>query len=304
MRDKKVVLITGGSGLIGRRLTELLNNAGYSVRILSRRRVLVPGAKVFLWDYRSGIIEEGALEDISTLVHLAGTNIGSESWNRKGRESIIESRVESARFLRREVVKRGIRPDLFISASATGYYGAVTSDRIFAEDDPPGTDFASLTTQLWEDEANSFRSVAGRTSIVRTGIVLSASGGMLQRIIPTVKMHFSPLFGIGNQWIPWIHIDDIAALYLKIIEDESVEGIINGVSPFPVSYKTLIGELSEAMGVRVLSPPTPEFIWKLIFGEKADILLYGSRVSSAKLLKSGFIFSFPELPDALANLLS
>jgi uncharacterized protein (TIGR01777 family) len=303
MSEKRVVVITGGSGLIGRRLTDMLNDAGYIVRVLSRRRVLVPGAKVFLWDHQAGIIEEGALDRINTLVHLAGTNIGSERWNRKGRESIIDSRVASARFLRREMVRRGITPDLFISASATGYYGAVTSDKIFTEDDPPGSDFASLTTQLWEDEANSFNTVAGRSAIIRTGIVLSSSGGMLQRIIPTVKMHFSPLFGMGNQWIPWIHIDDIAALYLKVISDESVKGILNGVSPFPVTYKTMIKELSSAMGIKVFSPPTPEFPWKLVFGEKADILLYGSRVSSERLLSSGFRFSFPDLPAALADLL-
>ncbi|MCA1757345.1 MAG: TIGR01777 family oxidoreductase [Bacteroidales bacterium] len=303
MKKRKVVLITGGSGLIGRRLTEILNSAGYSVRILSRRRVLVPGARVFLWDHRLGTIEEGALDDISIIIHLAGTNIGAERWNEKGKKSIIESRVGSARFIHREISERGITPDLFISASATGYYGAETTDRIFTEDDPPGTGFASLTTQIWEEEANSFSNVAGRTAIVRTGIVLSSSGGMLQRIIPTVKMHFSPLFGNGDQWMPWIHIDDIAAVYLRIIEDESLNGIINGVSPFPVTYDTLVRGLSEVMGMRVFSPPTPEFLWKLIFREKAGILLYGSRVSAEKLLNSGFSFSFPDLQEALSDLL-
>lgn len=303
MTNRKVVLITGGSGLIGRRLTETLNRAGYSVRVLSRRRVLIPGARVFLWDHRSGTIEEGALDDINVLIHLAGTNIGSERWNKKGKKSIIESRVGSARFLHREIIERGITPDLFISASATGYYGAETTDRIFTEADPPGTGFASLTTQIWEEEANSFSTLAVRTAIVRTGIVLSSSGGMLQRIIPTLKMRFSPLFGSGDQWMPWIHIDDISSIYLRIIEDESLNGIINGVSPFPVTYDTLVKELSQVMGIQVFSPPTPEFLWKLIFGEKADILLYGSRVSAEKLLKSGFRFSFPELPDALADLL-
>ena len=289
--------------MIGRRLTGLLNSAGYTVRILSRKRVLIPGARVFLWDHVSGILEEGALDGITVVIHLAGTNIGSARWNKKGRESIIESRVHSARFLYRQLTDKGVIPDLFISASATGYYGAVTSSHLFTEEDPPGKDFASVTTQLWESEAKRFEAISGRIAIIRTGIVLSESGGMLGRIMPTIKMYFSPLFGKGDQWIPWIHIDDIAGIYLKVIEDETLKGVINGVSPHPVTYSRLVSELSEAMGIKVLSPPTPKLAWKLIFGSKADILLYGSRVSSEKIEESGYRFRFPELRAALTDLI-
>lgn len=304
MENGEVVLITGGSGLIGRKLTELLHSSGYSVRILSRRRVLIPGARVFLWDHSSGILEEGALDGITIVIHLAGTNIGSARWDKKGRESIVESRVHSARFLYRELADKGIRPNLFISASATGYYGAVTSSHLFTEEDPPGKDFASVTTQLWENEAKRFETISGRIAIIRTGIVLSEAGGMLRRIIPTIKMYFSPLFGKGDQWVPWIHIDDIASIYLKVIEDETLKGVINGVSPHPVTYSRLVRELSAVMDKQALSPPTPKLAWRLIFGSKADILLYGSRVSSEKIEKSGFIFSFPEIKPALINLIS
>ena len=304
MEKRGVVLITGGSGMIGRRLSELLNNSGYSVRILSRKRVLVPGARVYLWDHSAGFIEEGALDGITILIHLAGTNIGSARWDKKGRESIVESRVHSARFLHKQLTEKRIRPDLFISASAIGYYGAVTSSHIFTEEDPPGKDFASTTAQLWESEARRFVTIAERVAIIRTGIVLSASGGMLQKIIPTVKMHFSPLFGKGDQWVPWIHIDDIAAIYMKVIKDSSLTGVINGVSPSPLTYSGLVRELSAVMEKPVLSLPTPKLIWKIIFGSKADILLHGSRVSSEKIEKSGFKFSYPEIKPALINLLS
>lgn len=290
--------------MIGRLLSALLIDAGYTVRILSRKRVLVPGTRVYLWDHNSGVIEEGALDGITILIHLAGTNIGSARWDKKGRESIVESRVNSARFLHKQLTEKGIRADLFISASATGYYGAVTSSRIFTEEDPPGKDFASMTAQLWEGEARRFETIAGRIAIIRTGIVMSETGGMLQRIIPTINLLFSPLFGRGDQWVPWIHIDDIAGIYLKIIKDSSLSGVINGVSPSPLTYAGLVKELAAVMDKPVLSPPTPKLLWKIIFGDKSDILLYGSRVSSEKIEKSGFKFRYPEIKPALINLLS
>jgi len=301
--SKGVILITGGSGLIGRRLTGMLKESGYEVRILSRKKVLVPGARIFNWDYPAGKISEQALEGVDHIIHLAGASIADGRWTGERKREIIESRTFGARFLFNELSARGIRLKSFTSASATGYYGAITSDKIFQEDEPPGVDFAAVTCIKWENEAVNFKRIADRVIIIRTGIVLSPSGGMLGAIIPTVRIGISPLPGTGKQWVPWIDIDDLTSIYLKAVGDTSMKGIYNAVSPEPVTYSTLVGSLAYISGRRVLKPTTPGFILEFILGERSAIFLTGSRVSPAKIINEGFSFRYPSLESSLRNLL-
>ncbi len=300
---KSTVLITGGTGLVGRILIPRLINSGYNVRILTRGNTRIDNTESFKWNITEGFIEQGAVEGVDHILHLAGENIGKGRWTKSRKKEIIDSRVFPARLLFDNVEKKNPGLKSFISASATGYYGALTSDHIFIETDPPADDFAARVCVMWEEAAGLFRSGGYRTAIVRTGLVLSKEGGMLSRILPTVNMLFSPLFGKGNHYLPWIHIDDLCGIYMKIIEGPDLDGIYNAVAPGPVTYRDFIKTLSIVKNKKVLMPPTPEWPWKMIFGEKASVLLEGSRVSADRIVEAGYAFKYPNLKPALENLL-
>lgn len=301
-KQQPTVLITGGTGLVGSTLLDLLHGAGYRLRILSRSGRSTANARSFRWDINKGIIEEGALEGVDHIIHLAGENIGSGRWTKARRKKIIDSRVLSARLLFDSVEKRN--PDLksFTSASATGYYGALTTDKVFSEDDPPAGDFLARVCVKWEETAGLFRSGGYRTSVVRTGVVLSKKGGMLKRVLPLVNMRFLPLFGNGKHYLPWIHIDDLCGIYLKILADTGMDGVFNAVAPEHITYADFIRTLSSAKNKKILMPPTPEFMWKVLFGKQSSMLLEGSRVSAEKIIEAGYSFSYPTMGKALSDL--
>jgi len=303
-KQHPVVLITGGTGLVGRHLIPLLHKKGYHVRILSRSNVVLKNTTSFKWNVGEGVIEEGAVEGVDHIIHLAGENIGEGLWTKSRKKRIIDSRILSARLLFDTIEKRNQGLKSFTSASATGYYGAVTTERIFDEKDLPAADFAASVCVRWEEAAGLFRSGGYRTTIVRTGIVLSKKGGMMGRVVPFFRIRFLPLFGNGKHYLPWIHIYDLCAIYLKILNDTNMDGVYNAVAPKNVNYKDFIKTLAVVKKQKILMPPTPALLWKIIFGEKASMLLEGSRVSANKITDSGYEFKFPELEKALLNLIS
>lgn len=301
---QSTVLITGATGLIGQNLIALLNNSGYRVRILTRGKRGVENAEAYKWDIDSGYIEANAVEGVDHIIHLAGENIGKGRWTKSKKKSIIASRTASTRLLFDTIEKRNPGLRSFTTASATGYYGAVTSDRIFNEEDPPGNDFLAKVCVQWEKAAGMFRSGGYRTTIVRTAPVLSKEGGVLARVIPTINLHFSPLFGNGKHYFPWIHIDDLCGIYLKVLDDNNIDGVYNAVAPEDITYKDFISTLSRVKKQKILMPPTPELPWKILFGEKSITLLEGSRVSGKKIINAGYEFKYPELHKALKELIS
>ena len=301
-KQEPTVLITGGTGLVGSTLLALLHGAGYRLRILSRSGRSVANARSFRWDINRGSIEKGAIEGVDHIIHLAGENIGSGRWTKARRKKIIDSRVLSAQLLFDSVEKRNPELKSFTSASATGYYGAVTTDKVFSEDDSPGGDFLARVCVEWEKAAGLFRSGGYRTSVVRTGIVLSKKGGMLKRVLPLVNMSFLPLFGNGKHYLPWIHIDDLCSVYLKILSGKGMDGVFNAVAPEHVTYRDFISSLSSAKNKKILMPPTPEFMWKVLFGKQSSMLLEGSRVSAEKIIDAGYSFSYPTMGKALSEL--
>ncbi len=301
---KSVVLIAGGTGLTGKSIIPVLLKEGCEVRILSRDKREIPGTRSFRWNIMSEYVQEGAVEDVEHLVNLAGRNIGSGRWSGKAKKEIIDSRVLSNKLLFDITEKRNPSLKTFICASATGYYGAITTDKILREADPSGKDFAAQVCKKWEDSAGLFRLAGYRTCIARTGIVLSGEGGMIKKVLPTLNMRFSPFPGNGRQYLPWIHIDDLCGIYLKLIKDNTTCGVYNAVSPEPVSYKDFIGVLSDVKKRKVLAPSTPVLPWKILLGEKSSILLEGSRVSAEKIINSGYKFMYPELYPALSEILN
>ena len=288
------ILITGGTGLVGTRLTELLTKRNHEVRILSRS----PKAEnEFKWDVSKNFIEDKALDTIDFIIHLAGAGIADKRWSDERKKVIIDSRVETANLLYRKIKAQNISLKGFIAASGSNYYGAKTSDKIFEEKNDVGIDFLGTVCQKWEAAANQFKELEIPVTILRTGIVLSKEGGALEKMKTPI---ISPL-GSGKQYMSWIHIDDLCAAYIKAVE-EDFTGIYNTVSP---EYHTSIS-FSKALAKAIKRPylpiAVPGLLLKLAFGELAVILLEGSRLSSKKIEEKGFVFKYSNLKEAFENL--
>jgi uncharacterized protein (TIGR01777 family) len=298
--QSKIILITGGSGLVGTKLTELLTSRGYDVRHLSRSRS--SKIRTFLWDVDKQNIEPGALEGVDTVVHLAGANVAEKRWSKKRKNEIIDSRVESTRLLARELEEHGKSVRNFISATATGYYGFRNPENFFSEEDPPGNDFLATVTQRWEAEVDKISSSKIRVVKMRIGVVLAREGGALKPMAAAAKWFVGSPLGSGNQFMSWIHIDDLCEMFVKSI-DSSIHGAVNAVSPYPVTNRELTKAIAVKLHRPVLLPAVPAFVLRLMFGEMADIILEGNRVSAKKILDAGYVYKFPDLPGALDDLL-
>ena len=292
------VLITGGSGLIGRRLSLLLKSRGYEVRILSRSNNPKNNYKTFVWNVSEQYINESAFEGLTHIIHLAGAGIADKRWSEKRKKEIIASRVASTNLLYNTVKRLKTPLNSFISASATGYYGAVTSETIFEEKDKPAKDFLGKVCSLWEDSIFQFNEIKIRTVALRTGIVLSKDGGALKKM----KTPVITSLGNGKQYMPWIHIDDLCELYIKAIEDQEFKGAFNAVSSEHISNLSFSKKISKIFNHPFLAIGAPSFILQIVFGEMSTIILNGSRISANKIKQAGFKFKFENLEKALKNL--
>ena len=292
------VLITGGSGLIGRRLSFLLKSRGYEVRILSRSNNPKNNYKTFVWNVSEQYINDSAFEGLNHIIHLAGAGIADKRWSEKRKKEIIASRVASTNLLYNTVKRLKTPLNSFISASATGYYGAVTSETIFEEKDKPAKDFLGKVCSLWEDSIFQFNEIKIRTVALRTGIVLSKDGGALKKM----KTPIITSLGNGKQYMPWIHIDDLCELYIKAIEDQEFKGAFNAVSSEHISNLSFSKKISKIFNYPFLALGAPSLILQIVFGEMSTIILNGSRISANKIKQAGFKFKFENLEKALKNL--
>jgi uncharacterized protein (TIGR01777 family) len=303
MKGKKV-LITGGTGLIGKRLTELLLEKGYEVAFLSRKKATIPSVKVFEWDVNKGYIEENALENTDYLIHLAGAGVADERWTDERKKIIISSRTESLELIRKKLVEKNIRPAALISASGSSYYGEDTGDVRNTESSPPNNDFLSHVTVVWEKAADDIAALGIRTVKLRTGIVLSNDGGAVPKMAAPAKLGFGAPLGSGKQWISWIHIDDICQMYIDAMENESWEGAYNAITGQPVTNEELTKQICIALGKPQWLPNVPAFTLKLVFGEMASVVLGSSYLINERIAKeTDFKYKFSELDKALKDIL-
>lgn len=283
--------------MIGNQLSSLLESKGYEVRLLTRNPNLKSNYKSFVWDIDNNSIDDKAFENLDHIIHLAGAGIADKKWTEKRKQIIIDSRVKSTELLF-EAVKRLKAPiKTFISSSAIGYYGSVTSDIIFTENHKSAQDFLGQVCSLWEKAINLFLKEKIRTCIIRTGIVLSNKGGALKKMKTPVV---TPL-GNGKQYMPWIHIEDLCNIYIKAIEDKDMNGVYNGVAPEHITNSSFSKQLASAFKRPFLPIGAPSFLLKIAFGEMATILLNGSRISSSKIKEAGFSFKYLTLKKALES---
>jgi hypothetical protein len=301
--EQKSVLITGGSGLVGRSLTTLLSSKGYKVSHLSRSGKSHNGISVFKWDPENGIIDKDALTGVNYLIHIAGANIGEKKWTNSRKEEIVRSRVVSANFLFNKIRENPSDLKAFISASAVGYYGCATTDRIYKESDPCGTDFLGSVCKLWEEAADQFSSIGIRTVKIRSGVVLEKTDSALSKLMMSGKFGFLVQTGNGRQYMPWIQINDLSNIYLMAIEDPEMNGAYNAVAPQHVTHSEFMAILGKVMHRTVLPLPVPAFLLKTVLGEMSDVILKGSRISSEKIVNSGYVFTFPDLEGALKEII-
>lgn len=297
------ILITGGTGLVGRNLCKKLKDKGYSVAILSRASKKDAEIPTYTWDIDKNEIEKEALEKADYIIHLAGANISEKRWTVKRRKLIIDSRVKSAQLIFEKLKENNTQPKAVIFASAIGYYGAITTDKIFLETDPPSMDFLGDTCRLWEQSADSFENFGIRTVKIRTGVVLTKQGGALAKMITPFKLGIGLIIGNGKQYMPWIHIDDLCDIYVMAIENIQMNGAYNAVSPDHKTNRVFTETVAHVLTKPLWFFKIPAIIMKIIFGKMAAMLLKGSRVSSEKITNAGYKFKFPNLEGALVNLI-
>lgn len=294
------VLIVGGSGLIGEEITKQLVSKNIEVRLLGRKTSKEDvKIKTFVWNYKFQQIDLEAFKDITTIINLAGAGIADQRWTQNRKKEIYESRVLSTRFLYETIKKNNIKINLYIAGSAIGYYGSDRKDEFLDEKSESGNDFLAYVCKDWELEAHKFESIC-RTVIIRTGIVLSKKGGAYPKLRLPIQLGVGAPIGSGNQWISWVHIEDIANIFILPILNLNLQGVINGIAPNPVTNKELNYIIAKQLKRWILPINIPEYLLKLIFGE-----LYITIVGSVKVisftLKTKY-FKFPSIQLAIKNI--
>ncbi len=295
MTKQQTILITGASGFIGRHLQQKLTEKGYAVRTLTTQIMNSNVEDCFYWNPDTAEINKKAFESVDYIIHLAGASIGSKRWTKRRKQLITDSRVKSTELLFEKIKLFKIPLKGFISASATGYYGSVTSDEIFDEDSPVAHDFLGKVCYDWEQAADRFTTAGIRTVKIRTGVVLSKDAPALRKMLLPIKLGIGGPIGSGKQYMPWIHIDDLCEIYIKAIEDESFSGAYNAVAPQHITNRELMKTLAKAYKKPFWFPPVPGFILKILLGEMAVIILKGSRVEAKRLIEADFQFSFTDI---------
>lgn len=297
----KKILITGASGLVGSRLTEMLLQKGHQVSHLGRTKKNGQ-VKSYVWNVEKAEFDAEALVGVDAIIHLAGAGVADKRWNENRKKEILESRTKSSALLYEMLKKRIHAVKAVVSASAIGYYGFCLDERIFTEESKPGSDYLAQVTQQWEQEVDKIASLGIRVAKLRIGIVLSEKGGALAEMAKPIRFGVGAPLGTGKQYLSWIHIDDLCAMFIKTVEDDQMHGAYNAVCDW-VTNEAITKWIAKVLNKPLLLPPIPGFVMKLVVGEMAVIVVNGSKVSSEKIRNTGFAFQYPELSEALRNLL-
>ncbi|WP_026839522.1 TIGR01777 family oxidoreductase [Gillisia sp. JM1] len=298
------VLITGATGLVGSNLADKCIEKGIEVNYLTTSKEKIenkPNYKGFYWDPTTKDIDDNCLNDVDVIIHLAGANI-AKRWTSSYKEEIIDSRVETAKILFNSLKSSKKNISQFISASAIGIYPS-SLQKLYTEDES-NTDesFLGEVVEKWEAAADIFKDLNIKVTKVRTGLVLAKNGGALQKMKEPADFNLGAAFGSGKQWQSWIHIEDLANLYLHILEN-NLEGVYNGVAPNPVTNTELMDGIAKQLDKNVWLPNVPAIALKVALGDMSTVVLSSQLVSSDKIENTGFMFKYKNLTKALEDLL-
>ena len=300
------ILITGGSGLLGKPLTRLLLQKGYTIHHLSRKPELHgnPRLTAFKWDVENKQIDQNCIAGVSTIIHLAGENIAGRRWTAERKEKILRSRTESIRLIY-SLLKRseGHQVKTVVSASAIGYYGT-RENELLTENVPAGEGFLAKTCIEWEKAVDEGVQFNLRIVKLRTGIVLASEGGALPEMAGPIKKGLGSPLGNGKQWMSWIHIQDVIRMYAFAVENARLHGTYNMTAPSPVINSEFTKTLARVLGKKLWIPNVPAVGLKLVLGELSSLILDSAKVSSSKIEAEGFHFDYTVLGDALEDIYS
>lgn len=295
------IALTGASGFLGSAVVRALLEKGHALSALGRSRGALPPAVAFYpWNAMSGVPGREALEGAQAVVHLAGEPV-AQRWNAEVKRRIRNSRVIGTRNLVSALLSMESPPEVLVSASAVGIYGS-RGDEALSEDSPPGSGFLAEVCKEWEAEAQRAAQAGIRVVALRIGVVLGRGGGALKAMLPVFRMGLGGPLGGGNQWMPWIHLNDITGLILHAIGTRAVNGPLNATAPSPVTNRDFTRTLGRVLR-RPAFLPVPEFAIRLLYGEMASVVLASQRVLPQKAIASGYRFRFESLEEALRDVL-
>jgi hypothetical protein len=312
------ILITGASGLIGKRLTEMLLQKGYAINTLGRAQnppeaeALIQNKSLatdnsqlttFFWDIEKMKMDERALEGVTAVIHLAGAGVADKRWTKERKKELVDSRINSTRLLFETLRRTKNSVKTIVSASAVGYYGDCGDELVNEERKPASTFLAKLCVD-WEAEVQKFGKLGIRTVMNRIGIVLSKNGGALPELEKTIPLGVAGYFAKKNLYYPWIHIDDVCGIFINALENEKNSGAYNCTAPNPILIKDLMQGIVDSKKSHALLIPVPLFPLKLALGEMAEMLLSSQRCSDAKVLESGYHFQYKNATTALKAIYS
>lgn len=300
------ICITGGTGLIGRRLTTLLSEKGHEILILTRnKKTATHNLHYAQWDIDSNTIDADAVRSCDAVIHLAGAGVADKRWTAKRKAELLNSRTQSSQLLVKMLQENKGNVKTVVSSSAIGWYGPDDGKKAFTESDAASSDFLGETCRLWEESISPVTALGIRLVKLRTGIVLSNDGGALKEFKKPLRFGIASILGSGRQIISWIHIDDVCRMYMHALENISVEGVFNAVAPAPVSNKELTLQLAKKMrGRAFITAPVPSFVLQLMLGEMSIEVLKSTTVSAQKIQQSGFQFLYPTIEAALHELIT
>ena len=299
--QNKRILITGGTGTLGKQLTRLLLDKGYAVNHLSRKPGNDPKVKTFLWDINKGQIDENCVDGVDMIIHLAGAGIAEKRWTNERKSEIVESRTKSIGLIYDVLKNKTHKVKKVISASGIGYYSG-RGDELLDEESLPAHDFMGECCIAWEAAVNEGKGLGLEVLIFRTGVVLVREEGALAKIDVPIKLGIGSALGNGKQWLSWIHHRDVSAMYMFGIEREGLTGVYNMAAPAPVTNVQLTKAIALQLKRPLWVPKVPAFLLKLLLGEMATVVLGSTRVNAAKIMKAGFVFKYPEISGALKEI--
>ncbi|MEO7960935.1 MAG: TIGR01777 family oxidoreductase [Ginsengibacter sp.] len=305
-----VVVISGGSGLIGTNLTRHLIQKKYKVIILTRlgdRISQNPLVTYAHWDISKKIIDQQAIGQADYVIHLAGAGVMDKKWTKAYKKEIVDSRTKSSELIIESIKESKSNIKAFISASAIGWYGADVKHGLssggFIETDPPDNSFLGEACVLWEASTDAVTEIGVRLVKLRTGIVLSNDGGAYKEFKMPLNFGIAGILGNGKQMISWIHIDDLCRMYIEAMENNEMHGVYNAVAPKPVTNKKMILEIAEAIRQKFYIPVhVPEFALQLFLGKRSVEILKSATVSDKKIKSTGFTFLYPSIESAVEEL--